>query len=169
MCSPIASTINFPTIISNDSCTVIDNIFIDSSRHDFSVYPHNNGLRSRARNPGPVGAQHTGPGFPVWLPRRKHRPDRHVPERLPHQDVRELTSRQHLDCELFPVYGNPCVVQFSLTRATSCITMEETSRHFYLLQSRSVFQTLHRHQNYASLINHWLNLPNLSSRTRPWG
>jgi hypothetical protein len=40
----LTSTINFPTRISNNSCTLIDNIFINSSRHDFSVHSHNNGL-----------------------------------------------------------------------------------------------------------------------------
>jgi hypothetical protein len=34
----LTSTINFPTRISNNSCTLIDKIFINSSRHDFSVY-----------------------------------------------------------------------------------------------------------------------------------
>jgi hypothetical protein len=42
--SNLTSSINFPTRISNNSCTLIDNIFINSSRYYFSVYPHNNGL-----------------------------------------------------------------------------------------------------------------------------
>jgi hypothetical protein len=40
----LTSTINFPTRIYNNPCTLIDNICINRSRHDFSVYPHNNGL-----------------------------------------------------------------------------------------------------------------------------
>ena len=34
----------FPTRISNDSCTLIDNIYINTHRHDFSVHPLINGL-----------------------------------------------------------------------------------------------------------------------------
>ena len=40
------STANFPTRISNDSCscTLIDNIYINTYRHEFSVHPLSNGL-----------------------------------------------------------------------------------------------------------------------------
>jgi hypothetical protein len=38
------STVNFPTRIFNNSCTLIDNIYINTSLHEFSVYPLINGL-----------------------------------------------------------------------------------------------------------------------------
>jgi hypothetical protein len=38
------STINFPTRISNKSCTSIDNIYINIDLYEFSVYPFINGL-----------------------------------------------------------------------------------------------------------------------------
>lgn len=38
------STVNFPTRISNNSCTLIDNIYINIYKHDFSVLPFINGL-----------------------------------------------------------------------------------------------------------------------------
>jgi hypothetical protein len=38
------STINFPTIISNKSCTSIDNIYININLYEFSVYLFINGL-----------------------------------------------------------------------------------------------------------------------------
>ncbi|XP_023702159.1 uncharacterized protein LOC111861650 [Cryptotermes secundus] len=38
------STINFPTRISNNSCTLIDNIYINTHRHEYSVHPVINGL-----------------------------------------------------------------------------------------------------------------------------
>jgi hypothetical protein len=38
------STVTFPTRISNNSCTLIDNIYINIFRHEFSVHPLINGL-----------------------------------------------------------------------------------------------------------------------------
>ena len=38
------STVNFPTRISNNSSTLIDNIFINTHRHEFCVHPLINGL-----------------------------------------------------------------------------------------------------------------------------
>ena len=38
------STVKFPTRIFNNSCTLIDNIYINTYRHDFSVNPLINGL-----------------------------------------------------------------------------------------------------------------------------
>ena len=38
------STVKFPTRIFNNSCTLIDNIYINTYRHDFSVHPLINGL-----------------------------------------------------------------------------------------------------------------------------
>ena len=38
------STVKFPTRISSQSCTLIDNIFINIYNHDFSVHPFINGL-----------------------------------------------------------------------------------------------------------------------------
>jgi hypothetical protein len=38
------STVKFPTRISNNSCTLIDNIYINTYRHEFSVHPIINGL-----------------------------------------------------------------------------------------------------------------------------
>jgi len=38
------STAKFPTRISNNSCTLIDNIYINTYRHEFSVHPLINGL-----------------------------------------------------------------------------------------------------------------------------
>ena len=38
------STVKFPTRISNNSCILIDNIYINTYRHDFSVHPRTNGL-----------------------------------------------------------------------------------------------------------------------------
>ena len=38
------STVKFPTRISYQSCTLIDNIFINIYNHDFSVHPLINGL-----------------------------------------------------------------------------------------------------------------------------
>jgi len=38
------STVKFPTRISNNSCTLIDNIYINTYRHEFSVHPLFNGL-----------------------------------------------------------------------------------------------------------------------------
>ena len=38
------STANFPTRISNASCTLIDNIYINTYRLDFSLHPLSNGL-----------------------------------------------------------------------------------------------------------------------------
>jgi len=40
----VFSTVKFPTRISHQSCTLIDNIFINIYNHDFSVYPIINGL-----------------------------------------------------------------------------------------------------------------------------
>jgi exonuclease III len=40
----LKSVINFPTRISSNSCTLIDNIFINNYLHAFSVYPLINGL-----------------------------------------------------------------------------------------------------------------------------
>jgi len=38
------STVKFPTGIFNNSCTLIDNIYINTYGHDFSVHPLINGL-----------------------------------------------------------------------------------------------------------------------------
>jgi len=38
------STVKFPTRIFNNSCTLTDNIYINTYRHDFSVNPLINGL-----------------------------------------------------------------------------------------------------------------------------
>lgn len=38
------SIIDFPTRISNNSCSLIDNIYINSYLHEFSVYPFINGM-----------------------------------------------------------------------------------------------------------------------------
>ena len=38
------STVKFPTRISNNSCTLKDNIYINTYRHEFSVHPIINGL-----------------------------------------------------------------------------------------------------------------------------
>jgi len=38
------STVKFPTRIFNNSCTLIDNFYINTYRHDFSVNPLTNGL-----------------------------------------------------------------------------------------------------------------------------
>ena len=38
------STVKFPTRISNNSCTLIDNIYINTYRLEFSVHPLINGL-----------------------------------------------------------------------------------------------------------------------------
>ena len=38
------STVKFPTRITNTSCTLIDNIYINAHKHAFTVLPHVNGL-----------------------------------------------------------------------------------------------------------------------------
>jgi hypothetical protein len=38
------STVNFPTIIFNNSSTLTDNIYIDTNNHNFSIHPPINGL-----------------------------------------------------------------------------------------------------------------------------
>ena len=40
----IFSISKFPTRIFNNSCTLIDNIYVNTHRHDLSVYPLINGL-----------------------------------------------------------------------------------------------------------------------------
>ena len=40
----LLSTVNFPTRISINFCTLIDNIYISTNRHEFSVHPLINGL-----------------------------------------------------------------------------------------------------------------------------
>ena len=40
----VFSTVKFPTRIFNNSCTLIDNIYINTYRHDFSAHPVINGL-----------------------------------------------------------------------------------------------------------------------------
>jgi hypothetical protein len=40
----LCSTINFPTRIFNNSCTLIDNIYINIYKHNFSAHPLINGL-----------------------------------------------------------------------------------------------------------------------------
>jgi hypothetical protein len=40
----LGSMVNFPTRISNNSCTLIDNIYINTYQSEFSVYPLINGL-----------------------------------------------------------------------------------------------------------------------------
>jgi hypothetical protein len=42
------STVKFPARISYQSCTLIDNIFINIYNHDFSVHPFINGLSDHA-------------------------------------------------------------------------------------------------------------------------
>jgi hypothetical protein len=38
------STVKFPTTIFNNSCNLIDNIYVNTYRHDFSVHPLFNGI-----------------------------------------------------------------------------------------------------------------------------
>jgi len=40
----LLSTVQFPTRIFNNSCTLIDNIYINTCNHDFTVHPLINGL-----------------------------------------------------------------------------------------------------------------------------